>query len=234
MGKSEANRRISGCGFFKWEDSDQGSSSKLSTTTAFASNSSKKIVEMSSKSFSAFLADTVNAQTDRTHHSKVPAKLPLSKTVSSIISDKSVGIEPCQRVLLPPTDTMRAASTAGKTVLQKPLNCDSDTAPGKEPTLVSKDVQSVNKTFGAPSSKRPVATSLSQEPMTKVLRPTLGVARPTSVSDLRTLNLDNGLKSPQTKRARLSFNAPSMSFGKGVHQGRVAQQYFGNVPLQQQ
>jgi hypothetical protein len=37
-------------------------------------------------------------------------------------------------------------------------------------------------------------------------------------------------QSPVTKRARMSFNAPAFVSGKG--QSCVAQQYFGNVPLQ--
>ena len=250
MGKSESNRRISGCGFFKWEDSDQGTNSKLSTTTAaaaaFTSNSSKNKVELqgtSSKSFSTYFANTVNAKLDHTkNRASVPAKLPLSKTVTSIISDKNVSVVPCQTVLPPPKITATTSvgsnvdsvpSTVDKTVKEKLLNSDPSKASVHKPTSLTNNVHNFNKTLAAaPLTVRPSVTSLSQETVTKVLglKPTLGVARPSSVSDLRTLDLDNG---PLTKRARLSFNAPTMSSGKGVHQGRVVQQYFGNVPLQQ-
>ena len=77
-----------GCKFFKWEDSDESSSPNFSSKTFVIPKSAKENVAQGSKSFSAYL-NKPEKVTLKCRPS-FPAKLPISSSVLTIVSNKNV------------------------------------------------------------------------------------------------------------------------------------------------
>jgi len=198
-------------------------------------------LQQTSKSFSTFFSKPDVEKPGPKTRPSFPAKLPVSKTVSSILSSKNLDSDQRPTIFQPTTSA--AIANVQKIGSDKIFNPEQGSAKLTATTSVNSVVSKAQNSDkfveqscrpNLQASKSLSAASFSQKNGAKSdsHRSTLGVARRSSAGPLTTLNGDNGDRTPEMKRARLNFNPPTFHSGRRIGQSCVAQQYFGNVPLQ--
>jgi hypothetical protein len=218
--KSEACRLNSGCGFFKWETTDQGQSPKFSNSKSFVTNSTSKTFDKpSSKSFASF-ANQQNVETvSCLPSSSFLPKLPVSKTVSSMLLNEN-------------NENQKTVSDIVSKSGEAKQNVDRN---HRTNPPISKSLTSFSSKRNTTTTTTVTSKSLTSLPSVEHSRPTLGSARRSSNVGLFSTSRNDNVTTPEMKRARLNFNAPAFSSGKrstaGLQTGCVVQQYFGNVPF---